>query len=100
VLLACWLAVRLRIGALARGLAGRHLLVLGTVAGVGFTMALFVGQMAFDRPELLASAKLGVLAGSAVAAVLGLLLGRLLLSPVGMVEVARSADEAESSTER
>jgi len=99
VLLACWLALRLRIGALPTGMRLRHVVVLGVVAGVGFTMALFVAQLAFADPKLLAAAKLGVLAASGGAAALGLILGRLLLVPVVGVGAAETADEAERSTE-
>ncbi len=99
VLLASWLTLRLKIGALPAGMGLRHLVVLGVVAGVGFTMALFIAQLAFTDTRLLAAAKLGVLAASGVAALLGLGLGRLLLAPVTTVGVAQSADEAEASTE-
>ena len=76
----------------------RHVLVLGVVAGVGFTMALFIAQLAFTDAQLLAPAKLGVLAASGGAAVLSLVLGRLLLAPVIAGDVAATADEAERST--
>ena len=99
VLLACWITLRLRIGTLPVGLGARHLAVLGVVAGVGFTMALFVAQLAFVDAKLLAAAKLGVLAASGSAALLGLSLGRLLLAPVETAGAAQTADEAESSTE-
>jgi len=99
VLLASWLTLRLRIGTLPLGVTSRHLGVLGVVAGVGFTMALFIAQLAFTDATLLASAKVGVLVGSAGAAVLGLVVGRLLLAPVAAAGAARTADEAESSTE-
>jgi NhaA family Na+:H+ antiporter len=50
----------------------------GLLAGIGFTMSLFVGSLAFEgSEELLDQAKLGVMAASVVAAALGLaLLGR------------------------
>jgi NhaA family Na+:H+ antiporter len=99
ILLASWLTLRLRIGTLPAGMTLRHIVVLGVVAGVGFTMALFIAQLAFADPSLLAAAKLGVLAASAGAAVLGLVLGRLLLAPVVSAQAAQTADEAESSTE-
>ncbi len=83
----------------ARG-AGRrrHLVVLGAVAGVGFTMALFIAQLAFADAALLGAAKLGVLIASGVASVIALLLGRALLRPAVVPEAAQTADEAESST--
>jgi NhaA family Na+:H+ antiporter len=101
VMLACWLTLRLRIGVLPAGITFRHLLVLGIVAGVGFTMALFIANLAFGDPDLLAAAKLGVLAASAAAGLLGLVLGRALLAPASATSgrAATTADEAESSTE-
>jgi Na+:H+ antiporter, NhaA family len=99
VLLATWIALETGIGTLPRGLAPRHLLVLGVVAGVGFTMALFVAQLAFVDSRLLAAAKLGVLAASGLAAVMALVLGRLLLAPTLAAGAATTADEAERSTE-
>jgi NhaA family Na+:H+ antiporter len=85
VLAACGLAVALRIGALPAGIGLRHLIVLGAVAGVGFTMALFIAGLAFEEGPLLDAAKIGVLAASAVAATIGLALGRLLLKPAAGV---------------
>jgi len=98
VLAASWLALRSGVGTLAAGLTLRHLVVLGFVAGVGFTMALFITQLAFDDLQLLAASKLGVLAASAVAAVIGLVLGRILLPTATGGAIAQTADEAESST--
>ena len=79
VLLACWLALRLRLCALPSGLGWGHMLLAGLLAGIGFTMAIFIATLAFDNPELLDAAKLGVLLASATAAVLGLAWGRWLL---------------------
>jgi Na+:H+ antiporter, NhaA family len=54
------------------------------LCGIGFTMSLFIGALAFPRhPELVEGAKLGVLAGSLVAAVLGYLVLRLARAPKG-----------------
>jgi len=79
VLLAIWLTLRLRVGILPAGLRVPHLVVLGLVAGIGFTMALFIGHLAFPQPSQLSAAKLGILASSAVAAILALAIGRILL---------------------
>ena len=81
VVLASYLTVRLGVGTLPTGMSLRHLVVLGSVAGVGFTMALFIAQLAFTDARLLAAAKLAVLAASSGAAILGVVLGRLLLTP-------------------
>ena len=99
VFFASVLALRLRIGTLPIGVGYRHLVVLGVVAGIGFTMALFIAQLAFADNSLLAAAKLGILAASGFAALLGLLLGRVLLSPSIVAGEAQTADEAERSTE-
>ena len=100
ILLVSALTLRLGLGTLPAGLSFRHLLVLGLVAGIGFTMALFVAQLAFADAQLLAAAKIGVLAASLGAGVVGLVVGRVLLRPSDTAEIAQSPDEAERSTER
>lgn len=80
VLVACALTMRAGVGALPSALGWRHLCVLGLTAGIGFTMALFVAQLAFTDPAQLAAAKVGVLGASALAAVTSLIAGRLLLT--------------------
>jgi Na+:H+ antiporter, NhaA family len=99
VLLATWVALRFRVATLPAGITLRHLVVLGVIAGVGFTMALFIAQLAFTDPRLLAAAKLGVLSASGCAAVIGLALGRALLVTKPVKGAALTADEAERSTE-
>lgn len=99
VVAASLLTVRLGVASLPRGLSFRHVLVLGCVAGIGFTMALFVGQLAFSDESSLAAVKLGVLMASGAAAALSLLLGRILLPLEAVAPAAETADEAESSTE-
>jgi len=98
VLVACSVVLRSRLATLPRGIGTAHLAVLGVVAGVGFTMALFVAQLAFVDSRLLAAAKLGILVASGGAAVISLVLGRLLLSTVEVPGAAQTADEAECST--
>lgn len=80
VLVLSGFALRVGWASLPSGLRPRHLVVLGIVAGIGFTMALFVAQLAFSDTKLLAAAKLGILIASAVAAALSLLIGRHLLT--------------------
>lgn len=98
ILLACGLTLKLKLAVLPRGITFRHLLVLGMVAGIGFTMALFVAQLAFADAALLSAAKVGVMAASVLAMVLGLGLGVLLLPSQSAIQAAATADEAESST--
>lgn len=100
ILVCSIVALRLGVGVLPRGLGLRHLLVLGMVAGVGLTMSLFIAQLAFADPQLLAAAKLGVLAASAGAGVGALIAGRLLLPAEQVPGTAQSAYESERSTEK
>jgi NhaA family Na+:H+ antiporter len=64
------LAVRLRLAGLPEGVGWGALTGGGFLAGIGFTMALFISELALDGAALNA-AKVGVLAGSAVAAAIG-----------------------------
>jgi NhaA family Na+:H+ antiporter len=100
VLLACWLVLRLGVGTLPVGMSARHVLVLGVVAGIGFTMALFIAQLAFADTKLLAAAKLGILIASGAAAIAGLAIGRALLKPIAVAGAAGTPHEAECSTEK
>jgi NhaA family Na+:H+ antiporter len=46
----------------------------GCLAGIGFTMSLFISDLAFDDPALIATAKVGILAASMVSGILGCVL--------------------------
>jgi NhaA family Na+:H+ antiporter len=74
--LATWAAVRLQVCALPAGIRWRHIVLLGVLGGIGFTVAIFVANLAFEDERLLAAAKFAVLAASAAAAAVGLVLGR------------------------
>ncbi|WP_437603151.1 Na+/H+ antiporter NhaA [Sorangium sp. So ce590] len=100
VLLASFAMVRLGVCALPRGVGWRGITVVGCVAGIGFTMAIFIAGLAFGDAAMLAAAKLGVLLASAVAAVVGLLVGRFALSEAPTPGAARTLEEAEMSTEQ
>jgi NhaA family Na+:H+ antiporter len=69
-----FLAVRLGVGALPVGVAWRHVLGIAGLAGIGFTVSLFVTDLAFDDPQLQAAAKLGILGASLAASIVGTLL--------------------------
>ncbi|HEY5376849.1 MAG TPA: Na+/H+ antiporter NhaA, partial [Polyangiaceae bacterium] len=84
--------------ALPAGLNVRHLAVLGTVAGIGFTMSLFIAQLAFADASLLGAAKLGVLAASGVASILSLSIARAVL-PLTNGEQARLPGRRDPKTE-
>ena len=68
-----WLAVRSGISQLPRGATWAMLLGVGMLGGIGFTMALFIANLAFkNNPALLETAKLGILSASFCTAILGL----------------------------
>jgi NhaA family Na+:H+ antiporter len=65
------LAIRLRLGELPAQTSYPMLLGAAMLAGIGFTMSIFIAGLAFREPSLLSSAKLGILAGSLGSALLG-----------------------------
>ncbi|WP_018461958.1 Na+/H+ antiporter NhaA [Thermus oshimai] len=72
ILLFAFLAVKSGLAQLPEGVGWKAILGVGFLAGIGFTMALFIAALAFPSPSLLDQAKLGVLSASLVAALLGL----------------------------
>ena len=66
-----WLAVKSGIARLPQGVGWLQVWGLSLIAGIGFTMSLFIGNLAFDDPAAINAVKLGVLAGSIVSALLG-----------------------------
>jgi len=69
-----WLAARFHIGELPPGARWRDVLGVGALAGIGFTVSLFVTGLAFDDPGLQNEAKVGILAASLIAGALGALI--------------------------
>lgn len=100
IMAASFLVVRLGVASLPRAIHWSGVLLVGLVAGIGFTMAIFVASLAFADPVYLGAAKLAVLVGSAVSAVIGLIYGRVVCvrEPVTEGEAATEHD-AESSTD-
>ncbi len=68
---ATWLAVQARAGELPQGVAWRHVLGGGVVAGIGFTLSLYVASLAFTDSRLIGAAKLAILVGSIASAMAG-----------------------------
>ncbi|HHL39662.1 MAG TPA: Na+/H+ antiporter NhaA [Deltaproteobacteria bacterium] len=64
-------AVRLGLATLPTGVDWRHIYGVGLLSGIGFTMSLFVGNLAFTDPELLATVKLAVIISSIAAGTAG-----------------------------
>jgi len=70
---AVWLAVRSGLGRLPVGATWPMLVATATLAGIGFTVSLFISELAFADGSLQAAAKIGVLGASALAAAIGAL---------------------------
>ncbi len=73
-----WLAVKTGLATLPDGISWRHVYGIAWLGGIGFTMSLFIAELAFNQDELLASAKFGILMASVVAASAGWILLRRL----------------------
>ncbi len=72
VIAATWLAVRTGWCRLAPGVSWGGVCLIGLLAGIGFTMSIFIAMLAFTDDKLLDAAKLGVVLGSLVSVTLGL----------------------------
>jgi NhaA family Na+:H+ antiporter len=66
-----WLTLRLRIGRMPGGISVRDLVGGASLAGIGFTVSLFIAGLAFERGPLADQARLGIMAGSLVSAAAG-----------------------------
>ena len=71
IALAAWIAVRIGIADLPRGVTWRHVIGAGMIGGIGFTMSLFVANLAFRIAGVENEAKAMILIASLVAGVLG-----------------------------
>jgi NhaA family Na+:H+ antiporter len=88
------LAVKLGIGQLPAGMTRAHLIGIGLLGGVGFTMSIFIAELGFAHdPEDLLMAKTGILLASLIAGVAGYLWLRLQSNPVADGQTEKAAPE-------
>lgn len=101
VMLVSWILVRLGVVSLPRGVTWPGMLVLGLCAGIGFTMAIFIAELAFrGAPGILGMSKLAILGATAIAGLLAMAIGMLALPKELDPEVAaKSPADVEASTE-
>lgn len=71
---AVWLCVRTGLGRLPAGVEAGHAAAVAAVAGVGFTVSLFISDLAYEDDRLVDAAKVGIFGGSLAAAALGTVL--------------------------
>lgn len=67
----CFLMIKLGIARLPHGANWAHIFGVASLAGVGFTMSLFIGGLSFADQEMMNQVRLGVLSGSIVAGIIG-----------------------------
>jgi NhaA family Na+:H+ antiporter len=71
ITLFAWLALRSRLAVLPADISWKDIYAVGWLGGIGFTMSLFIANLAFDGSSLLTAAKVGVLAASLVSGLTG-----------------------------
>jgi len=98
IAIATWIGLRLNLGELPRGVTFNHVLGIGMLAGIGFTVSLFIAELAFRNSamaEVLTNeAKIGIFLGSAIAGLLGYFVMRWITAPPA--EATEAAENAAS----
>ncbi len=74
-----WIGIKLGIARLPQGVTWLQIYGTALLAGIGFTMSLFIGTLAFSGPEQAAAIRVGVLTGSLLSAIAGAIVLRLAL---------------------
>jgi NhaA family Na+:H+ antiporter len=92
---ASWLAVRLGVTRLPQGVTWGAMIGVGLLAGIGFTMSLFIAALAFSDAATLATAKLATLLASLLAGSVGLfVLRQMLPAPTRSLDSEPTASQA------
>lgn len=68
-----WLAVKAKLAKLPEGIDWKHMTGLGFTAGIGFTMSIFIASLSFKDIELQNTAKIAIIAGTSISAIIGLI---------------------------
>jgi NhaA family Na+:H+ antiporter len=74
ILITCWAAVKFGFARLPDGVSWWQLAGAACLAGIGFTMSLFIANLAFKSADQLVSAKLGIIVASTIAAIAGFII--------------------------
>lgn len=74
ILFFCWILVKSRLGRLPEGVSWNQLLGTSTLAGIGFTMSIFITNLAFTDADTIQYSKVAVLSGSLLSCIAGLLI--------------------------
>lgn len=73
ILFFSWLAIKLNWSVLPDDMRWSHVVGVGLLAGVGFTMSMFIAVLAFDSPDAIISAKIAIMLASLLSAILGVI---------------------------
>jgi Na+:H+ antiporter, NhaA family len=71
VLIFCWVSVKMKIATLPEGVTWKQIIGVALLAGIGFTMSLFITTLAFKDAQLVTDAKLGIFIASIISGVVG-----------------------------
>ncbi|TDN59549.1 Na+/H+ antiporter NhaA [Scandinavium goeteborgense] len=84
----CWLALKMKWATLPAGTTIKQIMAVGVLCGIGFTMSIFIASLAFGNvdPALINWAKLGILIGSVLSAVVG----------YGLLRMRTSSEQAQA----
>lgn len=82
ILLFCWIMVKLGLAKLPEQATWKHLTGVALLAGIGFTMSLFISGLAFKNPAFMDQAKYGILLASVIAGILGTIVLKSISRPL------------------
>ncbi len=71
IMIFCWVMIKFRLAQLPEGANWKHLAGVSMLAGIGFTMSLFISGLAFENPVFIEQAKYGILIASLLAGIIG-----------------------------
>lgn len=70
ILLFCWIMIKLKLGQLAKGIQWKHMIGLGFLASIGFTMSIFISMLAFKDSFTQDISKMAVMLASLIGMIL------------------------------
>jgi len=77
ILLFSWLLIKMKWGQLPEAVYWKHLFGTAILAGIGFTMSIFIANLAFTDTAIIQDSKIAVLTGSLISCIVGLIVLRL-----------------------
>ncbi len=81
ITLLCYLAVKLKLAELPKGVNFGQIIGVGVLGGLGFTMSIFITNLAFFDPSIINASKMGILIGSLISGILGYSIIRYYIHP-------------------